>query len=111
MDARELKAIRQRLRLTQEQLAEKVGVTTNSIARQERGELGIRESLARLLRLIAQGARIAEAPTHPGSRRRYSASQPAEGSRAAGAKNKNRRRTRENSVQGRRRAGLPKKSD
>jgi hypothetical protein len=29
----------------QEQLAEKVGVTTNSIARQERGELGIRESL------------------------------------------------------------------
>jgi len=110
MDAHELKAIRQRLRLTQEQLAEKVGVTTNSIARQERGELGIRESLARLLRLIAQGARIAEA-THPGSRRRYSASQPAEGSRAAGAKNKNRRRTRENSVQGRRRAGLPKKSD
>lgn len=51
---KELKAIRLRLGLTQEQLAEKVGVAGNSIARQERGEIGIREPLARLIQLIAK---------------------------------------------------------
>ncbi len=41
--------------LTQAQLADRVGVAPNSIARQERGEIGIRESLARLIRLLATG--------------------------------------------------------
>jgi transcriptional regulator with XRE-family HTH domain len=51
---KELLRIRKQLRLTQAQLAAKVGVTRNSIARQERGELGIRESLALLLELFSK---------------------------------------------------------
>jgi predicted transcriptional regulator len=54
MDSDELRRIRKRLGLTQVQLAAKVGVAPNSIARQERGKLGIRESLARLLRLLVK---------------------------------------------------------
>jgi predicted transcriptional regulator len=54
MRPQELKKIRKQLGLTQKQLAERVGIAPNSIARQERGELGIRESQARLLRMIAQ---------------------------------------------------------
>jgi predicted transcriptional regulator len=50
----ELKQIRKKLGLTQTQSAELVGVSMNSIARQERGELGVRESLARLIRMIAK---------------------------------------------------------
>ena len=49
-----MRKIRKGLGLTQQALAALVGVTTNSIARQERGEMGIRESLARLIRLTAQ---------------------------------------------------------
>ena len=39
---------------TQAEFAALVGVAPNSIARQERGEMGIREPLARLVRLIAK---------------------------------------------------------
>ena len=39
--------------LTQADFAALVGVAPNSIARQERGEMGIREPLARLVRLMA----------------------------------------------------------
>lgn len=57
-----MRKIRKGLGLTQKELAVLVGVATNSIARQERGEMGIRESLARLIRLTAQteakGSRI-----------------------------------------------------
>jgi predicted transcriptional regulator len=49
-----MRKIRKGLGLTQKELGVLVGVTTNSIARQERGEIGIRESLARLIQLIAQ---------------------------------------------------------
>lgn len=56
MTGAELRRIRKRLGLTQAQLAERVGVTRNSVARQERGEIGIREPLARLIRLLAQMA-------------------------------------------------------
>jgi len=42
------------MKLTQVQLAELVGVDPNSVARWERGEFGIRESAARLMRLLAQ---------------------------------------------------------
>jgi transcriptional regulator with XRE-family HTH domain len=55
MIGKELKAIRRRLGWSQQQLADAAGVWRNSIARQERGEMGIKESLARLLRLIAIG--------------------------------------------------------
>jgi transcriptional regulator with XRE-family HTH domain len=54
MTGRELKHIRERLGWSQARLAEAVGVAPNSIARQERGELGIKESLARLIRLVAE---------------------------------------------------------
>ncbi len=54
MRGMELKRLRKRLGLTQLQLATQVGVTANSIARQERGEMGIREPVARLVRLLAQ---------------------------------------------------------
>ncbi len=54
MTGRELRRIRKRLGVTQKALAEEVGVTANSIARQERGEMGIREPLARLVRVLAQ---------------------------------------------------------
>ena len=50
----QMRKIRKGLGLTQKELAVLVGVATNSIARQERGEMGIRESLARLIRLTAQ---------------------------------------------------------
>jgi 2-dehydropantoate 2-reductase len=49
-----LRALRKRLGLTQRALAERVGVHPNSIARQERGEVGIGEPLARLVRLLAE---------------------------------------------------------
>ncbi len=54
MTGKQVRAMRRQLRLTQKQLAEMVGVTENSVARWERGELGIRESAARLMRLLAQ---------------------------------------------------------
>jgi transcriptional regulator with XRE-family HTH domain len=60
----ELRQIRKRAGLTQAQLAERVGVTRNTIARQERNEIGIGEPLARLIRLLATAR-----PT-PRSRRR-----------------------------------------
>ena len=94
MKTRELKAIRKRLGWTQAQLAEAVGVTSNSIARQERGELGIRESLARLLRLVAEQAEKNETAAHPESSRRDSAPKPAKSSRTRHSKNKSRGRTR-----------------
>ena len=54
MTGKELKSIRKSLGLTQADFAALVGVAPNSIARQERGEMGIREPLARLVRLIAK---------------------------------------------------------
>lgn len=53
MTGKELKRIRTRLRLTQTELAEKIGVHWNSVARWERDEVPIRESMALLIRTIA----------------------------------------------------------
>jgi transcriptional regulator with XRE-family HTH domain len=75
MKARELKAIRKLLGWSQARLAEAVGVASNSIARQERGEIGIKESLARLIRVIAEqheGSRVA----HRGAGGRTASDQP-----------------------------------
>ncbi len=49
----ELKEIRRRLGLTQQQLAERLGIQRNSLARQERGEIGISEPVARLAKGLA----------------------------------------------------------
>lgn len=56
MTGPELRRLRRQLGLTQRALAALVGVTRNTIARQERGALGIGEPLARLVRLLAQTA-------------------------------------------------------
>jgi len=52
MSGKELLKIRERLKWTQAQLAEAVGVTWNTIARWERDEVGIGEPAARLVRRI-----------------------------------------------------------
>jgi len=52
--AEELRRIRLRLGLTQAAFAARVGVTANSLARLERGERGVSETLAILVRLLAQ---------------------------------------------------------
>lgn len=57
MTGAELKALRRRLGLTQAQLAEKIGVWRNTIARQERGEVTIPGPTARLYRLLTKGPR------------------------------------------------------
>ena len=56
MTGQELRAQRRRLGLTQRLLAERVGVTSTSVARWERGERGISEPVARLVRLLAETA-------------------------------------------------------
>jgi len=53
MKAKELREIRKQLGWSQRQIAEAVGVTANSVARWERGEMAIAEPAARLLRMIA----------------------------------------------------------
>jgi len=53
MDGAALKRLRARLGLTQPQLAEKVGVHWNTVARWERDEVPIRASMARLLEMLA----------------------------------------------------------
>jgi transcriptional regulator with XRE-family HTH domain len=67
MTGEELRRIRKRLGLTQAEFAALVGVAPNSIARQERGEMGIREPLARLICILA--ARKARRP-RPKKRKR-----------------------------------------
>ena len=52
MKGEELRKIRKQMGLTQAEFADLVGVHWNSIARQERNEIGIRESQAKLIRLI-----------------------------------------------------------
>jgi len=52
MVGKELRAIRARLRLTQVELAELVGVASNTVARWERDEMAMREPAARLIQSI-----------------------------------------------------------
>jgi transcriptional regulator with XRE-family HTH domain len=57
MYASELREIRRRLGFTQQEMGTYVGIHSNSIARMERGELTITEPVARLVQLIAVGAK------------------------------------------------------
>ena len=59
MTGRELRSIRQKLTLTQAALAEAVGITSNTMARWERGEMAISEPAARLLEKLAAERKIA----------------------------------------------------
>ena len=52
MTGPELRKIRHRLELTQEQMAEVIGLHWNTVARMERGEVRISEPVAKLARLI-----------------------------------------------------------
>lgn len=52
MTGKQIKRIRLKLGLTQVQLAEKVGVSRNTVVRWESGAMGVRESAARLLKTI-----------------------------------------------------------
>ena len=52
MKAKELKTIRDHLVLTQVELSKLVGVTSNTIARWERGEVSISEPMSRLIQSI-----------------------------------------------------------
>lgn len=52
MDGKTLQQLRARLGWSQARLADEVGVATNTVARWERGELGIGEPAARLVRRI-----------------------------------------------------------
>jgi len=54
MTGAELRHIRKRLGLTQVALAEQLAVTRTSLARWERGEVPIREPMARFVRLLAK---------------------------------------------------------
>lgn len=54
MKATELRRLRKVLGLTQAGLAQAVGVTSNAIALAERGERGISEPLARLVKMLVQ---------------------------------------------------------
>ncbi|MEO7859157.1 MAG: helix-turn-helix domain-containing protein [Nitrospirales bacterium] len=54
MKGTELRTLRKMMTLTQAGLAEAVGVTPNAIALAERGERGIGEPMARLIRLLVQ---------------------------------------------------------
>ena len=56
MTGKQLRVIRKRLRWTQAQIAEAVGVTSNTLARWERDEVGIGEPIARFIQtVIAKG--------------------------------------------------------
>lgn len=58
MTATEIRALRRKLGWTQVALAEAVGVSSNTVARWERGEMGISEPAARLLRKIVSEQRV-----------------------------------------------------
>lgn len=52
MNGKELRSIRNRLKLTQQELAKRVGVAPNTIARWERDEMRINEPAARFVKSI-----------------------------------------------------------
>ena len=56
MTGEAFRELRQRLGLTQSQLAERLGVTVTSVARWEREERAISEPVARLIRLLVNTA-------------------------------------------------------
>ena len=54
MTGEALKRIRRRMGLSQAALAELLAVSPNTVARWERGEYPIRDSMARLIRFVAE---------------------------------------------------------
>lgn len=62
MNKDELKSLRLSLNLTQPQLAEKLGVTRDAIAKYESGKTNMRKSVAMLAESIAKGRDFHIAP-------------------------------------------------
>jgi transcriptional regulator with XRE-family HTH domain len=60
----EMRRIRRALGLTQAELAERIGIKPNSVARQERGEIGISQPVALLVRLAGETARPGRKSRH-----------------------------------------------
>lgn len=54
MTGKEVRAIRRKLGLTQQELADRVGVARNSVTRWELGIIGIKESAVLLLKRLAK---------------------------------------------------------
>ena len=54
MEGKKLRELRKELGMSQARLAKEVGVSSNAIALAERGERGIGEPLARLVRMLVQ---------------------------------------------------------
>jgi len=57
MKGDELRQIRDRLGWTQTEMAVRLGVTRNTVARWERDEVTIREPMARLIKLVVKKGR------------------------------------------------------
>ena len=62
MTETEIRGLRKRMGLTQQQLADLLGVTFVTVSRWENGTHGIRESAARLLRLLAERRALPRLP-------------------------------------------------
>jgi DNA-binding transcriptional regulator YiaG len=62
MTGSELREYRRRLRLSQRAMALLLGIHWNSLARMERNEMAITESLSRLVRLVTNVARTSGLP-------------------------------------------------
>jgi len=93
MTGKELQKIRANLRWTQKRLADAIGIAVNSIACQERGEIGISEPVARIVRLIAAGVDV-ETIAHPDSSRHIIARKSTKGSKPGNSQGQGRRRPR-----------------
>lgn len=52
-----LKRCRMRLKLTQVEMAEKIGIRSNSLARMERGEMTISEPVSRLVQFLVAASK------------------------------------------------------
>lgn len=63
----QIRAIRQELDLAQAALAERIGMRSNTVARWERGEIGISGAITRLVKKIAAEGRGAKRGKHAGT--------------------------------------------
>jgi DNA-binding transcriptional regulator YiaG len=70
MTPSDLRRLRRRLGLSQAGFAALVGVTSNTVARWERGELGMRPTTIRLLEMIAAAPQRPKKKASSGGRRR-----------------------------------------
>jgi transcriptional regulator with XRE-family HTH domain len=58
MTATQLKRLRLKMKLSQGDLAQLIGMDANTLSRAERGELAVREPNARMIQLLAEDERV-----------------------------------------------------